>query len=252
LQARRSTDQVESWFFTTSLRVDQHLDLVDQSRTPRSRASLEDLLDDPGGEEEGPPGPVLRTARDYRTAVNRLLFDVPAPQYEAMVDALLRLRQPHLSERLEPNQLDTVLSDSLPPLDEDRLREVARLDSYWARLLGDVDAMSRAEGELWWWRYVNDTLFEAGQGCPAYHRTLYEDLARDPVAVTRGAYAFARIEWDADTEARVRSIASGAERIARAWKDELEPALVELVEKVLETSPMATWWSETEVARHVA
>lgn len=130
LKARRSSDQVDSWFFTTSLRVDEHLHPVDATRTPLSRPALEEAL--------GAEGQVLQTAREYRTAVNRLLFDVPAPQYEAMVDALLRLRQPHLSERLEPAELDTVLSDSLPPLDEDRLREVAegfdRLEAHRTEL----------------------------------------------------------------------------------------------------------------------
>ena len=42
--------------------------------------------------------------------------------YESLVEALLRLRQPHLSERLDPTQLGAVLSDSLPPLDAERVR----------------------------------------------------------------------------------------------------------------------------------
>lgn len=137
-------------------------------------------------------------------------------------------------------------------VDEDRLREVARRDKYWAGLLGDVDAMERAEGELWWWRYVNERLYEAGRGRPTYHLAQYERLAADPVQVTREAYAFGGLEWSAGIEARVRSIASGAERIARAWKDELPADRVALVEKVLDGSPMASWWSEEEVERHVA
>jgi hypothetical protein len=137
-------------------------------------------------------------------------------------------------------------------VDEDRLREVARRDKYWADLLGDVDAMERAEGELWWWRYVNERLYEAGRDRPNYHLALYERLASDPVQVTRDAYAFSGLEWTPDIEARVRSIARGAERIARAWKDELPPDRVALVEKVLDGSPMAAWWSDEELERHVA
>lgn len=118
LRARRTSDAVESWFFTTSARrVDRDLDLVDASREMLSRPALVEAL--------GDEGQVLTTATDYRAAVNRLLFGVPAPQYEAMVDALLRLRQPHLSERLEPTEVGTVLSDSLPPLDTDKVTEVA-------------------------------------------------------------------------------------------------------------------------------
>lgn len=118
LKARRTSDAVESWFFTISQRrVDLDLDLIDATRTPLSRPNLVEAL--------GDDGHVVETARDHRQAVNRLLFGVPDTQYEAMVDALLRLRQPHLSERLEPDEVGTVLSDSLPPLDTDKVTEVA-------------------------------------------------------------------------------------------------------------------------------
>lgn len=136
-------------------------------------------------------------------------------------------------------------------VDEDRLREAARRDPRWARSFGDIDAMGRAEGELWWWRYVNETLFEAGRGRPNFTFALYEDLAHDPIAVSRRVYADCGLPWSPEIEVRVRSIARGAETIARAWKDELEPGMVALVEKVLQGSAMTSWWSETGVA-HVA
>lgn len=136
-------------------------------------------------------------------------------------------------------------------VDEDRLREVARHDTRWARILGDIDAMGRAEGELWWWRYVNETLHEAGKGRANFTFALYEDLARDPVSVSRRVYADCGLPWSPDIEARVRSIAHGAETIARAWKDELQPDMIALVEKVLGGSPMESWWSQSGVA-HVA
>src|SRR5262245_48129238 len=59
--------------------------------------------------------------------------------------------------------------------DEERLREAARLDPAWARVLGDVGTLGRAEGELLWWRYVNETLNRAGHGLTNYHLVLYED-----------------------------------------------------------------------------
>ena len=136
--------------------------------------------------------------------------------------------------------------------DEDRLREVARRDSRWAALFGDIDAKGRFEGELWWWRYVNETLHAAGQGRANYIRVLYEDLARDPVAISRHVYAFCGLEWDEGVTARVQSLSRGAERIASAWKDELEPALVAEVERVMHESPMECWWSEDRGSREVA
>lgn len=135
--------------------------------------------------------------------------------------------------------------------DEDRLRAVAQRDPRWARILGDIDAMDRAEGELWWWRYVNEALWEAGRGRANHTLVLYEDLARDPCRVSHEVYRACGLTWDGTIAERVRSIASGAERIARAWKDELEPSMVALVEKVLHGSPMAEWWRE-EAGRDAA
>lgn len=138
-------------------------------------------------------------------------------------------------------------------LDEkERLREVARRDPRWSALFGDIDALGQAEGELWWWRYVNEALYDAGRGHSRYLRVLYEDLAHDPEAVSRHVYQAAGLAWDEVIAARVRSIATGAERIARAWKDELAPELVTLVEKVLDGSPMEAWWREPGSMREVA
>jgi hypothetical protein len=136
--------------------------------------------------------------------------------------------------------------------DEDRLRAAAQRDARWAALFGDIDAMSRAEGELWWWRYVNESLMAAGAGGRRYVRVLYEDLARDPERVSRVVFDTCGLTWDTAIAARVRAISGGAERIARAWKDELDPKLVALVEKVLHASPMAPFWNEEAGRRAVA
>ncbi len=136
--------------------------------------------------------------------------------------------------------------------DEERLREVARREPRWAGLFGDLEVMGRAEGELWWWRYLNEALHAAGRAHPRYTRVLYEDLARDPETLSRGVYGACGLEWNEVIAARVRSIASGAEKIARAWKDELEPDLVALVEKVLHGSAMEHWWPESGGTRDAA
>lgn len=127
LKAHRSSDGVDVWFFVAEdRRVDADLDLFDGDLRPVGRGPLEEALAE--------DGQVFTTARDYRTAVNRALFGMPQPQYEALVEAMLRLRQPHLSERLDPAAVAEVLSQSLPPLDAERVREIAegfeRLESH--------------------------------------------------------------------------------------------------------------------------
>jgi Sulfotransferase family len=136
--------------------------------------------------------------------------------------------------------------------DEERLREVARRDPRWAARFGDIERMERFEGELWWWRWVNETLLEAGGGRPNHCLVLYEDLTREPERITRGVYEFLGLSWSAEIAARVAALSRGAESIARAWKDELDPAHVATVERVLHGSPMETWWTRTEAPRAAA
>lgn len=136
--------------------------------------------------------------------------------------------------------------------EEDRLREIVRRDERWSRLLGDVEAIGREERELWWWRYLNEALHASGKGRENYRLVLFEDLAHQPERVSREVYGFCGLEWNEGIAASVRSISRGAEKIARAWKDELEPDKVALVEKVLYGSSMERWWSETGGARGAA
>ncbi len=142
LKARRSDDRVDSWFFVADdVRVDRDLHLLDTDRRPLSKAALGEVL--------GDAGRVLDSQRDYRAAVNRTLFQMPSAQYEALVEALLRLRQPHLSERLDPAQVGAVLAESLPPLDAEKVHEVAegfeRLEAHRRDLADRRSALEAVE-----------------------------------------------------------------------------------------------------------
>lgn len=118
LKARRTSDAVESWFFVAhDRRVDVDLDLLDDDRRPLGRTWLAEAL--------GDDGRVCQSAGEHRAAVNRALFGLEGNQYEALLEAMLRLRQPHLSERLDPPEVGAVLSDSLPPLDPEKVHDVA-------------------------------------------------------------------------------------------------------------------------------
>lgn len=118
LKARKSSDNVDSWFFVVhDRRIDVDLALLHDDRRPLGRPALAEAV--------GEDGTVIETSREYRAAVNRALFGTEPDQYDALVEALLRLRQPHLSERLDPDAVGDVLADSLPPLDATRVHEVA-------------------------------------------------------------------------------------------------------------------------------
>jgi len=134
LQASAHTTTVHADFFTTSQRigVDGGLRLLTDSDQPLTRAALAEALGERGDLHDSP--------EDYRAAVRRALFPGLSEQrYDALITALLQLRTPKLSERLDPNLLSGLLSRALPPLGPAELAELAegfeRLDRRRADLL---------------------------------------------------------------------------------------------------------------------
>ncbi|MEW1648685.1 TIGR02680 family protein [Streptomyces sp. NPDC091219] len=120
LQASVHTSSVHADYFTTGTRI-AHPDgvlLVNEAGQPLTRAALAETLHD--------HGEVHASAGDYRTAVRRELFAGMGEQrYESLLSALLQLRQPKLSERLDPSLLSILLSRALPPLGEGEITELA-------------------------------------------------------------------------------------------------------------------------------
>ncbi|MDW8804701.1 TIGR02680 family protein [Streptomyces scabiei] len=121
LQASVHTTGVHADYFTTGARI-AHPDgvlLVNAAGQPLTRAALAEAL--------GDKGEVHTSATGHRTAVRRALFAGMGEQrYESLLSALLQLRQPKLSERLDPSLLSTLLSRALPPLGEGEIAELAR------------------------------------------------------------------------------------------------------------------------------
>ena len=129
-----------------------------------------------------------------------------------------------------------------------RLRELHEFDPRWRGLTGEVEPMSMIEAELWFWRYVNESIHTAGQGQPGYLPVVYEELTQQPDDVARRVYEFCDLPWSDWVGERVREISRGSKAIAAAWKDELEPDVVETIERVLAGSVLETWWEERRLS----
>lgn len=143
LQASTHTKTVHVDYFTTSRRVSVDLPLFTAAGQPLTKAGLADAL--------GDRGDLHPTSAEYRTAVRTKLFPgLTEQRYDALITALLQLRQPKLSQRLDPGLLSTLLSHALPPFGEGEIAELAegfeRLDRQreHLRLLdAEVDAARR-------------------------------------------------------------------------------------------------------------
>ena len=96
------------WFFVTTQRVGQDLQLLPASRVPLTREKLREEI-------EG-NGLVYDRAADYRRAVDEALFGLGEHRYEALINLLIQLRQPQLSKKPDEKLLSRALTEALPPL----------------------------------------------------------------------------------------------------------------------------------------
>lgn len=140
LHASVHTTTAHADYFTTTARI-AHPDgihLVNDTGQPLTKAALTEALRD--------RGEVHPSATDYRTTVRRELFAGMGEQrYESLLSALLQLRQPKLSERLDPSLLSTLLSRALPPLGEGEITELAE---GFERLDRQRDHLDRLDAEV--------------------------------------------------------------------------------------------------------
>jgi len=117
IRASVSTGEARAEFFVTTLEVGDELPLHDPARRP-SREQARDLV----GHDNWYERPA-----DYRARVARELFGLTdLARYRNLVHLLYGLRRPTIGDRIESGALVNVLSDALPPLDDDVVDKVAR------------------------------------------------------------------------------------------------------------------------------
>jgi len=133
-------------------------------------------------------------------------------------------------------------ADEVLRRNRERLRLVAEHDAAWAARFGDIDRLDVEWTEAWYWRYSNEVIWEAGQELEHYRLSVFEDVTADPQSAMRELFVFARLSWSPEVEAGVRANTRTSQQIAAKWRDALEPSQVEMVETVLDGSPMAAWW----------
>lgn len=132
IRASKSTKKAVPVFFVTPLRVGEDLRLVEAGR-PLPVDRLKELV----GTEN-----VTDRAVQHRLRVARELFGITdATRYRNLTQLLHRLRRPTVGDRIESGGLASLLSETLPGLDDDVVEKVARN-------LHDLDAVRDELGRL--------------------------------------------------------------------------------------------------------
>ncbi|MFH5207408.1 TIGR02680 family protein [Antrihabitans sp. NCIMB 15449] len=191
---------VTPWFFVTQARVGADLHLVDAHRTPLTKDRLTDAL--------GEAGQRYDKARDYRRAVDETLFGLGEQRYGALVDLLIQLRQPQLSKRPTEAALSNALTESLPPLGQAILADVAEafrsLEEDRVELADMREAMVVATAFLDHYRnYARVATRRKAEGARTT-QSRYEKLGRELGDANRSHAA--AVEELADVDARLESV----------------------------------------------
>ena len=147
LSAAAARPQVESWFFILEdvahgARIGSELWLLRQGLV-LTKERLKEALQGRGH--------VFDNAGSYRRAVDERLFRLGPERYGALMDTLIQLRQPQLSRKPDEASLSAALTESLPPLADDLLRDVADALGQIEedrRQLEDFQALERAVGQF--------------------------------------------------------------------------------------------------------
>lgn len=177
------------WFFVTTQRVGENLQLLPASRVPLTREKLR--------EEIGSCGLVYDRAGDYRRAVDEALFGFGENRYEALINLLIQLRQPQLSKRPDEKLLSRALTEALPPLSPGLVTTVADafrgLDEEREALRALGEARSAASDFLRHYSRYAMIAAKRKAARPRQAQSRYEQLGRELTAAEE-AFAVADAE----------------------------------------------------------
>jgi hypothetical protein len=108
----------------------------------------------------------------------------------------------------------------------------------------------------WRWRAFNEPAVEAPRDLPNARFVIYEDLCSRPEATARELFAFAGVEWHAqsteflDTSTKhdgprgYYDVFRSTELVADRWRQTMNPADQEAVRTVLSTSELGRCWPD--------
>ncbi|MDV2998788.1 MAG: hypothetical protein N5P05_000394 [Chroococcopsis gigantea SAG 12.99] len=144
------------------------------------------------------------------------------------------------SRYLKKNKLEDVKEAN-----EKRLKEIAKVDTEWAKKFGDIDAMTVEESELWYWCYTNEMIYCGGQGRPNYLSIIYENLVAEPLSITQLLYDKCNLPLTEEIKKVILENSSSSKEIAETWYKKLLPEERELVERFQSNNIMGQWWQES-------
>ncbi|UYZ14100.1 TIGR02680 family protein [Brevibacillus sp. WF146] len=150
LRARRAASQVSFWGFLLDdgRRVNQDFWLYDRvawlegkGKYPLDRRELEARI--------GAGGQVVQEQKAYRDLVNKALFGFyDSEAFADLMNLIIQLRSPKLSKDFKPSAIYHILTEALPPLQEDDLRPLSEVLEDMDQIADRLDELKLHQSEL--------------------------------------------------------------------------------------------------------
>lgn len=142
--------------------------------------------------------------------------------------------------------LSSWLTRFAPKQDPDELMELQRgiysriceRDPAYAQICGPVDGKELAELKVWCWRHAQEHMLRLGRAHPRYMQVTFEKLSQNPVEIMEPAYALCGLEFTDAIRTHIERETKASASIATAWKQKLDPKYQDMVERVLDGSPI--------------
>ncbi|GHH56888.1 TIGR02680 family protein [Lentzea cavernae] len=128
----------DSWRFVTPMRVGAELQLAGPERVPHGPAQLRDLIGADCMFEE--PA--------FRAKVAETVYGVPAARYGDLLHLQRTLRNPDVGLKVLEGQLEQILSDALPPLDQTMVEQLATSFDDLESIRENIVRLSSADSAL--------------------------------------------------------------------------------------------------------
>ncbi len=136
LRAHRHQDGVRSSFYVTTRRLGVDFGLLASDGRPLTEKQLKAALE---------PEAFVKTAAEYRDAVDAQLFGLGRERYTQLLDLLLALRRPLLAKDLNPDKVSATLTSGLSPVHDDLVTQAARDFENLAQVQQQFDDVAAAD-----------------------------------------------------------------------------------------------------------
>ncbi|MBI1367300.1 MAG: sulfotransferase [Planctomycetes bacterium] len=220
-------------------------------RGPRYRAVLSKVLPSLRHGEWLPPWFIISRSR-FKEALPILKFVSPPGwasfvlKHRPQVAVIHIVRHPGgFLNSWASRYLATRVKDEVDQANRDRLHKIVREAPCWGERFGDIEAMNVQTSELWYWLYLNEEIDRAGRDSAMYTRITYEQLVADPVGQMRHLFARLDLPFTDEVSRAIEADAEDSGKIATQWRNKLTAEDQALVERILDSTFMRDWWTQT-------